>query len=137
MRIRCAFALAAVLGVAGCGADEGHPSRERPPTSINVTAAIADGRINVSPRRFGAGPVRLIVSNQTRSAQSLTFETAGDDSGVTQTSAPITPSGGTGTLEVDVAEGDYEITASDDETSAPRRASAHGGASAQNELLLP
>ena len=136
MRIRCALALAPVLGVAGCGADEGHPNRERPPTSINVTAAIADGRINVSPRRFGAGPVRLIVSNQTRSAQSLTFATAGDDSGVTQTSAPITPSG-TGTLEVDVTEGDYEITASDDKIEPAAVSVGARRASAQNELLLP
>jgi hypothetical protein len=136
MRIRCALALAAALGVAGCGAEEDHANRERPASSINVTAAIADGRINVSPRRFGAGPVRLIVSNQTASAQALTFETGGDASGVTQTSRPIPPSG-TGTLEVDVTEGDYEISSSDGRikpapvtVGAPRE-------SAQNDLLLP
>lgn len=136
MRIRCALALAGALGLAGCGADEDHANRDRPPVSINVTAAIADGRIHVSPRRFGAGPIRFIVSNQTASAQALTFETGGDDAGVTQTTQPITPSG-TATLEVDVPEGDYEITSSD---GGVRAAAVTVGApreSGQNQLLLP
>jgi hypothetical protein len=136
MRIRWALAVAGAFGVAGCGADDDHANRERPPVTINITAAIADGRINVSPREFGAGPVRLIVSNQTRSAQALTFATAGDGSGVTQTTEPISPSG-TGTLEVDVAEGDYEIRASDGAVKAAAITVGAPRESAQNELLLP
>lgn len=135
MRIRCALAVAAAAGIAGCG-DEDHANRERPPATINVTAAIADGRIHVSPREFGAGPIRLLVSNQTASAQEVTFETAGDASGVTQTSAPISPQGA-GTLEIDTTEGDYELSTGDDgirpvavKVGAPRP-------SAQNELLQP
>jgi hypothetical protein len=135
MRIRCALAVAAAAGIAGCG-DEDHANRERPPATINVTAAIADGRIHVSPREFGAGPIRLLVSNQTASAQEVTFETAGDASGVTQTSAPISPQGA-GTLEIDTTEGDYELSTGDDgirpvavKVGAPRP-------SAQKELLQP
>ena len=136
MRIRCALVVVGALAAAGCGEQEDHANRDRPPTSINVTAAIADGRIHVSPREFGAGPIRLIVSNQTASAQALTVETGGDDAGVTQTSQPIAPSG-TGTLEVDVTEGDYEIRSSD---GGVKPAAVRVGApreSAQNELLLP
>jgi hypothetical protein len=136
MRIRCALALAGALAVGGCGEDEDHANRDRPPATITVTAAIADGRIDVSPRRFGAGPIRLIVSNQTSSAQALTFETGGADAGITETSAPIDPRG-TGTLEVDVRQGDYEIRSSDGKI---RPAAVRVGAarrSAQNELLLP
>jgi hypothetical protein len=137
MRIRCALALAAAVGIAGCGEDDDHANSERPPTTIDVTAAIADGRVHVSPRRFGAGPIRVIVSNQMPSAQALTFETGGDASGVTETTEPIVPNG-TATLEVDdVTEGDYELLTDDDKVepaavrvSAPRP-------SAQNELLLP
>src|SRR5215218_7507481 len=106
MRSVGALALAAAFLAAGCGEQDEHANRERPPASINVTAAIADGRIHVSPRRFGAGPIRLIVSNQTAAAQALTLETGGDASGVTGTTAPIEPNA-TGTLQVDVAEGDY------------------------------
>lgn len=137
MGIRCALVVAgAAVAAAGCGEQEEHANRERPATSINVTAAIADGRIHVSPRRFGAGPIRLIISNQTASAQALTFETGGDESGVTQSTQPIRPSG-TATLEVDVTEGDYELSAADGavkptavKVGAPRE-------SAQNQLLLP
>jgi hypothetical protein len=136
MRIRCAVAVAAALGIAGCGDDEDHANHERPPATINVTAAIADGRIHVSPREFGAGPIRLLVSNQTPSAQELTFETAGDESGVTQTSAPITPAG-TATLEVDVTEGDYELSTGDEDVEPIAVKVGTPRPSAQNELLQP
>jgi hypothetical protein len=133
-----AFALAGMLGLPACG-EEDHANRERPAASINVTAAIIGDRVNVSPHRFGAGPIRLIVTNQTKSAQALTFETdevGGDSSGTTQTTAPIRPSG-TETLEVDVREGDYAISTSD---RAIEPANVKVGAprpSAQGDLLLP
>ncbi len=136
----CAAALAGLLGLPACGEEEDHANRERPAASITVTAAVIDGRINVSPSTFGAGPIRLIVTNQTGSAQEITFETdevGGDSSGVTQTTAPINPSG-TATLEVDdVREGDYAISAAGGDIEP---ASVKVGAprpSAQNDLLQP
>ena len=135
MRVRSALAFAAVLGVAGCG-EEDHANRDRPAASINVTAAIADGAIHVSPQEFGAGPIRLLVSNQTTSAQELTFETGGDASGVTQTTTPIDPDG-TATLEVDVTEGEYEISTADDKVKPVAVAVGAPRPSAQNDLLLP
>jgi hypothetical protein len=138
MRVRgatvCALALASALSA--CGQDEDHANRERPASSINVTAAIIDGRINVSPDEFGAGPIRLIVTNQTDSEQAVTIATGGSESGITETSDPIIPSGTT-TLEVEVPEGDYEITT---EGGGIRPASVTVGAarqSAQDQLLLP
>jgi hypothetical protein len=136
MRMRCALVVAAAVGIAGCGDDDDHANRERPAAAINVTAAIADGRIHVSPRLFGAGPIRLIVSNQTTSAQAVTLETGGRESGVTQTSAPIAPAG-TGTLELDVPEGDYEISTDDRNVKPAAVRVGAARASAQNELLLP
>jgi hypothetical protein len=143
MRVRraicCAFGLAGLLGLPACGEQEDHVNHERPPASINVTAAIIDGRIHVSPERFGAGPIRLIVTNQTKSAQALTFETdevGGDSGGITQTTAPIDPSGTT-TLEADVREGEYAVSTAD---AAIEPAHVQVGAprpSAQNQLLLP
>jgi hypothetical protein len=138
MRARRATACALALGgvLAGCGQEDDHANRERPASSINVTAAIIDGRINVSPDEFGAGPIRLIVTNQTDSEQAVTFATGGNDPGITETSDPIIPSGTT-TLEVDVPEGDYEITT---EGGGIRPASVTVGAarrSAQDQLLLP
>jgi hypothetical protein len=132
--IACALALTGAL--AACGQEEDHANRERPAASVSVTAAIIDGRINVSPERFGAGPIRLIVTNQTDSEQAVTLATGGSEAGITETSDPITPSGTT-TLEVDVPEGEYEITA---ENGQIRPASVTVGAarpSAQDQLLQP
>jgi hypothetical protein len=136
MRLRCALVVAAAVGIAGCGDDEDHVNGERPATPINVTAAIAGGRIHVSPRSFGAGPIRLIVSNQTMSAQAVTLETGGGESGVTGTTGPITPAG-TGTLAVDVTEGDYEISTDDRKVESATVTVGAARPSAQNELLLP
>jgi hypothetical protein len=135
-RTCCAVALVGGLGVCACASEDDHANRERPAASINVTAAILDGRVKVSPRRFGAGPIRLIVSNQTDAAQALTFETAGNDAGVTQTTAPINPSG-TATLEVDVTRGRYAISTADRgiEPAAVRVGAPR--ASAQDRLLQP
>jgi hypothetical protein len=135
MRIGCALAGVAVLGIAGCGDDE-HANHERPAATINVTAAIAGGRIHVSPRTFGAGPIRLIISNQMPAEQELTFETADGDTGVTQTTAPIPPAG-TATLEVVPAEGAYEVSTGDGETEPVAVKVGAPRPSAQNELLQP
>jgi hypothetical protein len=132
----CAVSLAVATGLAACGQEEDHANRERPAASINVTAAIIDGRIHVSPTRFGAGPIRLIVTNQTRSAQAVTIETGGNDPGITRTSDTITPSGTT-TMEVDVPAGDYELSAGN---GAIEPAALKVGAprpSAQDQLLQP
>jgi hypothetical protein len=135
----CALALTGLAGLPACGEDEDHSNRDRPAASVNLTAAIIDGRINVSPDEIGAGPIRLIVTNQTDSAQELTFETdevGGSSGGITQSTEPINPSG-TATLEVDVREGEYAISAADD---AIRPAAVKVGArrpSAQDQLLLP
>jgi hypothetical protein len=135
-RIGCALVLAGAVGLPACADDEDHANRERPPSSINVTAAILDGRINVSPRSFGAGPIRLIISNQTGAPQALTFETEGKDSGLTQTTAPINPSG-TATLEVDVPEGEYAVMTADDGIKPAAVKVGARRASAQSRLLQP
>jgi hypothetical protein len=136
MRMRWALVVAAAAGIAGCGDDEDHANRERPPATINVTAAIADGRVLVSPRSFSAGPIRLIVSNQTTSAQAVTLETGGTAAGVTQTSAPITPAG-TGTLELDLPEGDYEVSTDDGRIRPAEVTVGAPRPSAQQALLQP
>jgi hypothetical protein len=131
----CALLLATALGLPACGGED-RRNGERPPTSITVTAAVGDQRIKVSPRRFGAGPIRLIISNQTASAQEVTFETAGDRPGLTQTTAPINPSG-TATLELDLTEGDYAMIAADDDVRPAEVVVGATRPSAQNDLMLP
>ena len=136
VRLRCALVVLAVAGPAGCADDEERTNGERPAATINVTAAIAGGRIHVSPRRFGAGPIRLIVSNQTGSEQAVTLATGGNAAGVTRTSTPIRPAG-TGTLQMDVPEGDYEVRTADRKITPTALSVGTPRPSAQDQLLLP
>ena len=135
--IGCALALG-VLAAAGCGGDnDDRVDRDKPAASINVTAAIIGGRIHVSPRSFGAGPIRLIVSNQTATAQAVTFETDGSGNpGITQTTAPISPAG-TGTIEVSVERGRYALKTADRSIHAAAISVGAPRPSAQDELLQP
>ena len=134
------IALLAAALLAGCGDSGGDYENEpRPPSPINVTARVGDEDISVSPEKFGAGPISLIISNQTDEPQELTFETdelGGDEPGLApQSSGEIRPDG-TATIKVDVREGSYVLKAA----GGAREARIEVGAprpSAQNELLQP
>ncbi len=132
--------MAFVALIAGCGADgEEYANEARAASPITVSAAVLEDRVLVSPRRFGAGPIVLVVSNQTDRARSVTFETdeiAGAGPGVRQTTSPINPDG-TAALELDLRPGGYRLTA--DGGGRDGAAIRVGGRrpSAQDELRLP
>jgi hypothetical protein len=125
--------------LAGCG-DEGgdYANKPRPATPINVTAAISTKEISISPKEFGAGPVVIIVSNQTGAEQKVTLETeelGGSQGGIKRSTDPIAPRG-TGTLKADVRAGSYALSTSD----GPKAVTLEVGPdrkSAQDELLAP
>ena len=125
--------------LAGCG-DEGgdYANKPRPATPINVTAAVSDKEISISPKKFGAGPVVIIVSNQTGAEQRVTLQTeelGGSQPGMKRSTDPIAPRG-TGTLKADVREGSYALSVSD----GPKAATLEVGPdrkSAQDQLLQP
>jgi hypothetical protein len=136
----CVVLLAGGLVIGGCGDDNDYKNNPRPPSPINVTAFVGAKRVSVSPNAFGAGPIVVIVTNQSNSSQDVTFQTSaagtGAKSDVTQSTGPINP-GDTGQLKVDVVEGKYLVKTGDD---AIRPASVSVGpkrASAQNDLLQP
>jgi hypothetical protein len=132
-------AVVVAAALAGCGGDsEDYANRPRPASPINVTAAISDKKISISPKEFGAGPITIIVSNQTSAEQTVTLETeelGGDKPGLKESSDPIAPSG-TGTLEASVREGTYAVRVSE----GPEPVTLEVGpdrASAQDKLLQP
>ena len=142
-RVRSAGPIIALLAsalVVGCGGSGGDYENEpRPPSPINVTARVGDDDVSVSPKEFGAGPISLIISNQTDTEQELTFETdelGGDEPGLApQSTGPIRPRG-TATIKVDVREGTYVLRAESGIGEATVRVGAPRP-SAQNELLQP
>jgi hypothetical protein len=137
-----AVAMAAGIAVlAGCGSDDSadYANEARPPTPIVVSASIGSDRVSVSPRRFGAGPVTLIVTNQTGQSREITLETdeiGGSAPGIEQNSGPINP-GDTASLKADLTRGTYRVAVDDRGIDAARLNVGKQRASAQNELLQP
>jgi hypothetical protein len=127
-------ALAGVLalGVAGCGDNDRYANDPRPPAPIVITASISQDKVSVSPDRFGAGPISLVITNQTEAAQQVTFESGGGR----QQTGPINPSD-TATLKADVPQGDAVVKVGGAGISPARIAVGPERKSAQNELLQP
>jgi hypothetical protein len=122
-----------VLTAAGCGGGSQRKSTLRPPSGINVSVRIGQDGVTVSPARFGAGPIKLLASNQSTAAQRLTL----DGPRVRRSVGPIPPAE-TGSMTVTVQPGAYSLSADGSGglkpaklTVGPKRPSA------QNQLLLP
>jgi hypothetical protein len=101
--------------------------------------AIDGKRIRVSPATFGGGPVVFIISNQSGSAQTVTFETdelGASTGGIRRSTGPIAARS-TGELKVDVPEGSYTMSASAGGIRPATIEVAKRRRSAQNDLLLP
>lgn len=134
-----AVSAAGVMGaLAGCGGESDYANKPRPATPINVTAAISDKKISLSPKQFGAGPIVIIVSNQTGDEQTLTLQTeeiGGDKPGLKQSTDPIAPRG-TGTLKADVREGSYALSVGGGLSPATLEVGP-ARKSAQDQLLEP
>jgi hypothetical protein len=130
---------ATVLG-AGCGSSESHKNKLKPPEPINVTASVSDKRVSVSPHAFGAGPIVLIITNQTARKQDVTLEsdtTSSGKAGIQQSTGPIIPEGGTAQLQVNVSQGTYHLSTADDGVEAATIAVGGSRGTSQNELLQP
>jgi hypothetical protein len=106
-----------------------------------VTASISDKAVSVSPSRFGAGPITLVVTNQTGRSRELVLESS-QQAGSTSTglaaqdTGPINPQG-TASLKADLNSGSYQVHV---RGGGIRPASLTVGSarkSAQNELLQP
>jgi hypothetical protein len=131
-------AAAAAVAV-GCGEEEDYANNPRPAEPIVVSASINNGKVSVSPQKFGAGPVTLIVANETERAQEITLETdeiGGSSPGITQKTGPINP-GDTASLKADLKSGTYRVATAGDGIEAAALDVGDARPSAQNELLQP
>jgi hypothetical protein len=140
VRVRTGLGAAAtMLVVAGCGSEDDYANRPRPPAPITITASISDQRISVSPSEFGAGPITLVVTNQTQRSRDLVLETdeaGGSQAGIRRQTGPINPQG-TASLKAELRRGDYVVRV---RSGGIRPANVTVGSereSAQNELLQP
>jgi hypothetical protein len=138
-RVLILASVGATVLSAGCGDTESHKNKLKPPEPINVTASVSDKRVLVSPTAFGAGPIVLIITNQTARNQDVTLEsdTTSGKAGVQQSTGPIIPEGGTAQLQVNVSKGTYRVSTADDRVVPASIAVGRSRGTSQNELLQP
>lgn len=129
------LAAAAAL-VAGCGDGGDYKNEPRPPAPIVLTASISKDRVSVSPDAFGAGPVTLIVTNQTKASQQLSLEIANGEAGFKGQTGPINPRD-TAQLKADLKPGGYSVHVDGGSIRAAHLKVGKERASAQNDLLQP
>jgi hypothetical protein len=124
--------LAVAVTIGACGGSDNR-NRNRPPVPINVSVQIGPQKVTVSPAKFGAGPITLLVANQSGASQTMTI----DGPQVKQSVGPINPED-TATVKVSVQPGDYTLAT--DQAAGLRPARLTVGPkrpSGQNTLLLP
>jgi hypothetical protein len=93
------------LAAGGCG-DDDFANDPRPPTAVEMSAVIRDDGVTLSPKREGAGPLRITFANLTDRAHTITVE--GED--VIERTAPIQPQD-TATIQKTLRPGIYEVRA--------------------------
>ncbi len=124
---------AMVVGLFGCGEDD-FENEPRPPSPVELTAAIDSKSVSIAPSDPAAGIVVITISNQTEEATELVLDGPSDDD---PSSGTIEPRG-TGTIKANLEEGDYQALAGDSDTIDSAVLSVGPpGESSQNDLLLP
>jgi hypothetical protein len=137
----CALSVVAA-GLTACGSDNHkYANAERPPSAIVVSASIDDKGVEVSPKRFGAGPITLVISNQSTASQQVTLETEDQPGGSGPgekaiETGPINPRE-TASVKGDVKQGTYTLHVGADGIHAAKVVVGKQRASAQNDLLGP
>lgn len=66
--------LFAAVSLAGC-VEEEYANKPRPPAVKTLSVFVGEDQIAYSPKQFGAGPTRFIITNQTGVSQKITVST--------------------------------------------------------------
>src|SRR3954454_6199772 len=103
-----AFALLATLAMtaAGCGSGSQFKNEPRPPAPVQLTGVIRDDQLTVSPNRVGAGPIIILISNQTQQSHTITLDGVDTKDVV----GPVNPLD-TAKLQQTLKEGSYKVKA--------------------------
>jgi hypothetical protein len=137
-------ALGATLALAvgtGCGSDDAdYANADRPPSPISISIALSGERVAVSPDHVGAGPVLLLIANESGRSRDVTLTAAdgGDDSCVEHdaSSGPINPQDAA-RMSLPLVEGVCEIGVADGALEPARLIVGSERESAQQDLLQP
>jgi hypothetical protein len=129
----------ALLGLGGCGSSGGYANAPRPPAPAIVSVAVTNARVQVSPSRIGAGPVVLLVSNQSGRSHDVIVDAIGGGGGCVSAPAstgPINPQGNA-RVSVGLVAGACVIGVRDGGVQPVRLTVGPERTSAQADLLQP
>jgi hypothetical protein len=128
----------AAAGLTGCGRidQDDKPSGARPPVTLQVSAALTDRGVELSPDRVGGGPIRLVISNQSSKAIPVaTLKRASGGGTGRATRLPI-EQGGVAVIQANVTRGSWRLDVGSG-FDAGRLRVAKERQSGDGELLLP
>ena len=139
-RIRTVALLGGVGGaltLAGCGGGDDFKNKPRPPAPVQLSGVITNSSVSVEPRKVGAGPIILLVSNQTQASHTITLEGPSSSERI----GPINPLG-VGRIQEVLKPGKYEIragssAAQDEEIESATLTVGPERESSSNSVLLP
>lgn len=135
-----AMAAAATIAGSGCGSSgDGYENAARPPAPISVSVNLTQSRVAVSPARVGAGPVLLLIANESGRARDVTLTAAGGGRSCVESGAasgPINPQS-SASLKLPLVQGVCEIGVADGELRPARLTVGAERPSAQQDLLQP
>jgi hypothetical protein len=137
MRRPVVAGLAVVIALAGCGGGKDFANDPRPPETLELTGVITKEQVTISPRKVGAGPVTITVSNQSGAKRTLTL----DGNGIQESVGPINPLD-TAKLQKTLKPGRYTVKAGSEAATATEIKPAtlvigKERASASDKVLLP
>ncbi|HEX4107239.1 MAG TPA: hypothetical protein VHX88_03850 [Solirubrobacteraceae bacterium] len=122
----------AATAVAGCGSGSRFRNDPRPATEIEVSAAVTGNQIVVSPKRFGAGLVNVIISNNTAASQQVTLRSPT----FSQQTGPINPAVVT-SFQADLSSGRYRLATSNPSIAPATIVVGPARPASQDQLLEP
>jgi hypothetical protein len=131
----------AAAAVTGCGDDNPRSNALRPPVPVVVTASISDRAVSISPDRLGAGPITLLITNQSNASQQVTLETTDTPGANTPgrravQTGPINPRE-TASVQAQVDQGSYTLSTGTEGIRPARLTVGPPRPSAQDQLGTP
>jgi hypothetical protein len=105
----------AIPALVGCGGGSDFKDKPRPPVPIQLSGVITEKAVSVEPSHLGAGPVTILISNQSARSHTVTLE--GGPHNTVEQVGPINPLD-TGRIQQTLDPGTYTVTAGSAQASA-------------------
>lgn len=133
-------AMLLVVAGAGCGSSGGdYANADRPPAPISISIAVTGTRVALAPAHVGAGPVVLLIANESGRSRDVTLTDAGAGRSCVDadaSSGPINPQGAA-RIQLTLREGACDVGVAGGGPQTARLTVGPERPSGQQDLLQP